>query len=118
MSNRGGYRPGAGRRPGSLNKTTIALQSAAEVLDLDDSENLEAAIHRRGHSLLQAMERIAHDPTQPVAARIMATKTVLPFLLPKRCEPSTPTGMSSEELVRRLHEGRDRVARMCPSDRQ
>jgi hypothetical protein len=53
LSNQGGYRPGAGRRKGSLNKSTIALQSAAEVLDVNDGETLEAAIHRRGHGKMQ-----------------------------------------------------------------
>ena len=112
MSNRGGNRPGAGRKKGSLNKATIALQSAAEVLDVDDGENLEAAIHRRGHSLLREMERIALDPTQPVAARIMATKTVLPFLLPKSEPTNDRLGIPDDELVRRLHEGRQRLLEM------
>ena len=112
MSNRGGHRPGAGRKKGSLNKTTIALQSAVEVLDVDDGETLEAAIHRRGHSLLLEMERIAHDPTQPVAARIVAAKTALPFLLPKRAEPPQPKGgTASDDVVRTLQAARDRLAK-------
>jgi hypothetical protein len=51
------------------------------------------------------MERIVLDPTQPVAARIMAAKVVLPFMLPKLSEPRT-TPLNSEDLVRRLQEGR------------
>ena len=64
------------------------------------------------HDLVEAMERIAHDPTQPVAARIMATKTVLPFLLPKRVEPQNGSAFGGDEIVRRLQAGRQRVAEM------
>ena len=60
----GGYRPGAGRPKGSKNKSTIAKEAVAEILDVDDAQMLEAAIHKRGHTLLTEMERIACDPTQ------------------------------------------------------
>lgn len=113
MSNRGGYRPGAGRKAGSKNKTTIAREAVGEVLGVDDSETLDAAVHRRGHALLQEMERIVLDPTQPVAARIMAAKTALPFMLARRTEPAGPSaGSDTDAVIAQLHAARDRLARM------
>jgi hypothetical protein len=44
-----------------------------------------------------------------VAARIMAAKVVLPFMLPKPQEPRT-VPYDNDEIVRRLQEGRARVA--------
>ena len=109
--NRGGYRPGAGRKKGSKNKTTIAKEAVAEILDVDDADQLQAAVHKRGHQLLMELERIALDPTQPVAARIMAAKSALPFLLPKQVEPSVSVdGFAGDALVQRLLEGRGRNA--------
>ena len=58
--------------------------------------------------MLMEMERIALDPTQPVAARIMAARTALPFMLPKLPEPKNTVG-DPDELVRRIHAGRDRA---------
>ena len=54
------------------------------------------------------MERIVLDPTQPVAARIMAAKVVLPFMLPKLQEPRTAP-QDNDGMVRRLQEGRARA---------
>ena len=107
--NRGGKREGAGRRKGSKNKVTVAREAIAEVLDAPDPMKLAAAIHQRGYQMLLEMERIVLDPTQPVAARIMAAKVVLPFMLPKLQEPRTAL-QDNEEIVRRLQEGRARVA--------
>lgn len=105
--NRGGYRPGAGRKKGSKNKTTIAKEAVAEILDVDDADQLQAAVHKRGHQLLMELERIALDPTQPLAARIMAAKSALPFLLPKQIDNTgRGTGFDGQDLVRRLNEGR------------
>lgn len=110
MSNVGGYRPGAGRPKGSKNKTTIAKEAVAEILDLDAADQLQSAIYKRGHQLLIELERIALDPTQPVAARIMAAKTALPFLLPKQVDfAGAATAFGGEELVKRLQDGRARV---------
>jgi hypothetical protein len=111
LGNQGGHRPGAGRKKGSMNKTTIARQSVAEVLDVNNGETLEAAIHRRGHSLLLEMERIAHDPTQPVGARIVAARTALPFLISRRVAPPPHPegGITSDEIVRRLQYARTKL---------
>lgn len=110
MSNVGGYRPGAGRPKGAKNKTTIAKEAVAEILDVDDADRLQSAIHKRGHQLLIELERITLDPTQPVAARIMAAKIALPFLLPKQVDFSgAAAGFGGEELVKRLQDGRARV---------
>ena len=57
--------------------------------------------------MLLEMERIVLDPTQPVAARIMAAKVVLSFMLPKLSEPRTAPQVN-DDLVRRLQEGRVR----------
>ena len=61
---------------------TIAREVVAEILDVDDARMLAEAVHKRGHALLAEMEQIACDVTQPVGARIMAAKVVLPFMLP------------------------------------
>lgn len=107
----GGYRPGAGRPKGSKNKSTIAKEAVAEILDVDDADQLQSAVHKRGHQLLIELERIALDPTQPVAARIMAAKTALPFLLPKQVDfAGVAARFGGEELVQRLNDGRARVA--------
>jgi len=105
--NRGGKREGAGRKKGSKNKVTVAREAIAEVLDAPDPMKLAAAIHQRGYQMLLEMERIVLDPTQPVAARIMAAKVVLPFMLPKLQVPRTAPQVN-DDLVRRLQEGRVR----------
>ena len=107
----GGKRPGAGRPKGSKNKATIARLAVAEVLDVDERQTLEAAVHKRGHSLLLEMERIAHDPTQPLGARIAAARTVLPFLLPRREALSEENGFS-RDLIPIIQQGRERVSKM------
>jgi hypothetical protein len=66
--------------------------------------------------MLLEMERIVLDPTQPVAAGIMAAKVVLPFMLPKPQEPRT-VPYDNDEIVRRLQEGRARVAEIPSSAR-
>ena len=78
------------------------------MLDAPDPMKLAAAIHQRGYKMLLEMERIVLDPTQPVAARIMAAKVVLPFMLPKLQEPRTAP-QDNDEIVRRLQEGRARA---------
>ncbi len=107
--NRGGKREGAGRKTGSKNKVTVAREAIAEVLDAPDPMNLTAAIHQRGYKMLLEMERIVLDPTQPVAARIMAAKVVLPFMLPKLPEPRTAP-QDNDQISHILQEGRARVA--------
>ena len=74
---------------GSKNKVTVAREAIAEVLDAPAPINVTAAIHQRGYKMLLEMERIVLDPTQPAAARIMAAKVVLLFMLPKLSEPRT-----------------------------
>ena len=110
----GGYRAGSGRPKGSKNKTTIAREAGAEVLDIEDAKMLSAEVHKRGHTLLSEMERIAIDPEQPIAARIMAAKVALPFLLQRRetTERRDTNSESSEELISLLHTRRDQLARM------
>lgn len=110
--NRGGRREGAGRKPGSKNKKTIAKEAVADVVEVDNPHRLEQAIHERGHRLLVEMEKIALDPTQPVAARIMAAKVAMPFLLPKQAEPQAAIGMTHSELVERINRGREMAAQL------
>lgn len=73
--------PAPAGRKGSKNKLTLARHAVAEVLDAPSEVDLTKAVHQRGHSLLIELEKIAMDPSQPVAARIVAAKTALPFLL-------------------------------------
>lgn len=112
MSRRGGKRLGAGRPKGSKNKSTIAKECVAEILDLDDATMLEAAIHKRGHILLSEMERIATDPTQPVGARIMATRTALPFLLPRHAQHSREAEKFGNNLIQVLERRRNQLAHL------
>ena len=109
--NNGGYRPGSGRPRGSKNKMTIAREAVAEVLEVDDPRMLVQAVHSRGHALLTELERITLDPTQPVAARILAAKVALPFLLPKP-QPDRSRNDAPDHLVQILNQRRDKLARM------
>lgn len=109
--NNGGYRPGSGRPRGSKNKMTIAREAVAEVLEVDDPRMLVQAVHSRGHALLTELERITLDPTQPVAARILAAKVALPFLLPKP-QPDRSRNDAPDDLVQILNQRRDKLARM------
>jgi hypothetical protein len=104
----GGRRKGAGRKKGSKNKMTIAREVIGEIIDAPDPMKLASAIHQRGHALLLEMERIALDPTQPIAARIMAARTALPFMLSKAPELKFEHN-NPDDLVRRLQAGRDRL---------
>lgn len=104
----GGERQNAGRPKGSKNKSTIARQAVAEILHFDDAETLTRAIHQRGYRLLLELENIATDPTQPLAARIMSAKTVLPFLLAKPA-PTKVDQNFGPDLIELLQQGRDRV---------
>jgi hypothetical protein len=107
----GGARPGSGRPKGSKNKLTLAKQAVAEVLDAPTDTDLTQAVHQRGHKLLNELEKIAMDPSQPVAARIVAAKTALPFLLPKCAqEQQNDDREFAASLIKRLHEGRQRAA--------
>lgn len=112
QDNRGGPRRGAGRPKGSKNKSTIAREALAEILDVDDPYMLAGAIHQRGHTLLAEMERIALDPTQPVGARIMAAKVALPFLLtPRKPEPKGEIGFG-REMIEILNQRRNQLAEL------
>ena len=57
---------------------------------------------------LGTLEQIILDPTQAVAARIMAVKVVLPFMLPKLQEPRTAS-QDNDEIVRCIQEGSARA---------
>ena len=109
MAGPGGRRSGAGRKPGSKNKTTIAREVVAEVIDAPDPQKIEAAVHARGHRLLLELERIAFDPDQPIAARIVAAKAALPFLLPTQARHTGRISITSEEFAERLNRGREAV---------
>jgi hypothetical protein len=113
----GGKREGAGRKKGSKNKMTIAREVVAEIIEAPDPSKLAAAIHQRGYMLLLEMERIALDPSQPLAARIMAAKTALPFMLPKQAD-NRPGGQVPGDLVERLQAGRSRNAKFLVDARK
>lgn len=50
------------------------------------------------------------DPTQPAGVRIMAARTALPFLLPKREEQDEQAGHEND-LLKALEAGRESVKR-------
>lgn len=104
-------KPKIGRPKGSKNKVTIAREAVAEVLGAPSPEHIEAEIHKRGHALLTELERITLDPCQPVAARILAAKVALPFLLPKP-QADRSRNDAPDDLVNILNRRRDQVARM------
>lgn len=108
MAGHGGRRPGAGRPSGSLNKSTLARMSAATIVGVDEADLLAEVVHRRGHALLLEMERLVLDPTQPVGVRIMAARTALPFLFPRR-EALAERDRLGTDLLRALEQGRARV---------
>ena len=108
---RGGKRDGAGRKQGSKNKITIAREVVAEVIQADDPKTLTEAVHARGHQMLVELERIVLDPTQPVAARIMAAKTALPFMLPKKVDHEAKQDALGDDLAARIYAARERVLR-------
>ena len=108
---RGGKRDGAGRKKGSKNKLTIAREVVAEIIEAPDPTKPTAAIHQRGYNLVLELERIALNPTQPLAARIMAAKTALQFMLSKQAD-NRPNGHGRGDLVERLQAGRSRYAKL------
>ena len=58
--------------------------------------------------MLLELERIVLDRSHPLAARIMAARTALPFMLPKRLEPNN-NGVDHDKLIGRIQEGRKRA---------
>ena len=66
---RGGKRPGAGRKPGSRNKATLAREADARTLTELAREKTEVA--------LATLERIATDTTAPAAAQVAAAVALL-----------------------------------------
>ena len=113
----GGKRDGAGRKKGSKNKTTIAREVIGEIIAAPDPMKLASAIHHRGHAMLLELKRIVLDQSHPLAARIMAARTALPFMLPKLSEPKAEL-IDPDDLVRRLQAGRDRLrADACEQER-
>lgn len=113
MGQIGGARPGAGRPKGSKNKSTIAKEAVAEILNVEDADMLDAAVHKRGHQLLMELERIVMDPTQPDGARIMAARVALPFMLPRKVTLQTDNQAASE-LIALLQRRRAELANMKP----
>jgi len=107
----GGRRPGAGRPKGSKNKTTIAREVVAEILDVEDAKMLASEVHKRGHTLLAEMERIVFDVTQPIGARIMAAKVALPFMLPKR-EVAAKTERLDEGMIVLMQQRRTQLSEL------
>lgn len=75
---------------------------------------LGSEVHKRGYKLLAEMERIAYDVTQPAGARIMAAKTILPFMLPKR-EIQSKDSDRGLEMVELLQQRRSQLDRFRSS---
>ena len=64
----GGARPGAGRKKGSRNKKSAALRVAL----------------REGFDPILFLCDVAMDEENDIRVRVDATKTILPYLLPKK----------------------------------
>ena len=111
MGQIGGARPGAGRPKGSKNKSTLAKEAVAEILDVEDAQMLEAAVHQRGHQMLIELERIVMDPTQPLGARIMAARVALPFMLPRKVTLQQEVD-DGDRLIALIEQRRTQLSRM------
>ena len=72
---------------------------------------LAEAVHKRGHTLLAEMERIACDVIQPVGARISAAKVALPFILAKR-EVTPKAKRLNEDMIELLQQRRIQLAEL------
>ena len=83
MSNRGGVRPGAGRKKGSLNRATAEARAAAA---------------KTGEMPLEYMLRIMRDPKASNTRRDEMARTAAPYLHPKLvAAPFVPTPMISND---------------------
>jgi len=83
MSNRGGARPGAGRKKGSLNRATAEARAAAA---------------ETGELPLQYMLRIMRDPNASNTRRDEMARTAAPYLHQKLvAAPFVPTPMISND---------------------
>ena len=83
MSNRGGVRPGAGRKKGSLNRATAAARAAAA---------------KTGEMPLEYMLRIMRDPKASNTRRDEMARTAAPYLHPKLvATPFVPPSMVSDD---------------------
>ena len=111
MAPRGAHLLDAGCGPGRVGGFLHRAGHRVVGVDLDP-HMLEAAIHRRGHTLLTEMERIACDPTQPVGARIMAARTALPFLLSRQTAPSKVADGFGRDTVELIEQRRNQLAAM------
>jgi hypothetical protein len=71
---RGGARPGAGRRKGSLNKATACVKEAALVYSEDavatlgkPKQSVEMDVDANVQSVIRRVERVIVDPSAPDA---------------------------------------------------
>src|SRR5262249_59799061 len=83
MSNRGGARPGAGRKKGSVNRATAEARAAAA---------------KTGEMPLEYMLRIMRDPKASNTRRDEMARTAAPYLHPKLvATPFVPPPMVSAD---------------------
>jgi hypothetical protein len=83
MSNRGGARPGAGRKKGSLNRATAEARAAAA---------------KTGEMPLDYMLRVMRDPKASNTRRDEMARTAAPYLHPKLvATPFVPPSMVSDD---------------------
>ncbi len=87
-SGRGGKRPGAGRKPGSMNRLT--------------KENVELA--KMGKSPVQFLLEVMSDPERSWKDRIDAAKAVCPYVAPRLAaiENTITVAKSHEEMLNEL----------------
>src|SRR5262249_42210080 len=87
MSNRGGARPGAGRKKGSVNRATAEARAAAA---------------KTGELPLEYMLRIMRDPKASNTRRDEMARTAAPCLPPKKAAaepPPQPHGIDQIQVV-------------------
>lgn len=108
MSQHGGRRPGAGRKPGAPNAQTSQRR-----------ELVEAAI-AKGQSPIEMMLSIMRDETQTVELRLGAAKAAAPYVHPKLAtiEYSVvdPVLQDAESMRKELHERFDGIRRRMALD--
>jgi hypothetical protein len=89
---KGGARPGAGRKPGSINtrRSTEALQAVADAYP--------------GWSPLAFLAQVANDDAQPMEVRLDAAKAAARFMVPvpKPIETDPDTVIAIEERLSRF----------------
>jgi len=77
---RGGARPGAGRKPGTLNKTLVERQKALDEMAAKIGAVIPGAFTGDAHEFLMAVYK---NPEMPLPVRVDAAKAAVGYEKPK-----------------------------------